>query len=85
MKNSLSKIKENYKVLLGALTVLVVCLGIFFYYGQKKEIMFCDEVYSYTVANVHGVHIAVRDNKWYTAAEMDKRFSSIEEVIISKM
>lgn len=79
MKNSLSKIKENYKVLLGALTVLVVCLGIFFYYGQKKEIMFCDEVYSYTVANVHGVHIAVRDNKWYTAAEMDKRFSSIEE------
>ena len=78
MKDCRSKIKINYKVLAGLLTVLIVCLGIFFYYGEKKEIMFCDEVYTYTVANVHGVHLAVRDNKWYTAEEMDKRFSSLE-------
>lgn len=78
MKDCLSKIRINYKVLAGLLMVLIVCLGIFFYYGEKKEIMFCDEVYTYTVANVHGVHLAVRDNKWYAAEEMDKRFSSLE-------
>lgn len=78
MKNHWLNMKMNYKVIIGMMTALIVCLGVFFYYGEKKEIMFCDEVYSYTVANVHGVHIAVRDNKWYTAEEMHKRFSSLE-------
>ena len=76
-KNSLNS-KNSRFFIIGIVVTLFVCLGIFFYYGEKKEIMFCDEVYSYTVANVHGVHIAVRDNKWYTAPEMDKRFSSQE-------
>lgn len=78
MSDILSKGKQNYRIILGALVVLLICVGIFVYYGQQKEIMFCDEVYSYTQINVHGVHIAVRDGKWYTAPEMDKRFSSIE-------
>lgn len=72
------KIKDYYRVLAGLLTALVICTGIFCYYGAQKEVTFCDEVYSYTIIDVHGVHIAVRDNKWYTAPEMDKRFSSAE-------
>lgn len=78
MNKKIPKIKDRYAFIIGMLLSLLVCLGIFFYYGQKKEIMFCDEVYTYTVANVHGVHIAVRDNKWYVEEEMDKRFSSLE-------
>lgn len=72
------KIKANYQVILGIVAALIVCVSIFCYYGNKKEIMFCDEVYSYTMINVRGVHIAVRDNKWYTAPEMDKRFCSLD-------
>ncbi len=73
-----TKLKDKTSFVIGLAVVLLICLGIFFYYGEKKEIMFCDEVYTYTVANVHGVHLAVRDNKWYAAEEMDKRFSSLE-------
>lgn len=75
MKN---KMKENYPILLGLLLSLLICIGIFCCYGNQKEISFCDEVYSYTIIDVHGVHLAVRDNKWYTAPEIDKRFSSVE-------
>lgn len=78
MNHVLSKVKANYQIILGAAIALMICVGIFCYYGNQKEIIFCDEVYSYTIIDVHGVHIAVRDNKWYTAPEMDKRFSSIE-------
>lgn len=78
MKLKLANRKKVFSVLFGIFFTLLICLGVFFDYGEKKEIMFCDEVYTYTVANVHGVHLAVRDNKWYTAPEMDKRFSSLE-------
>lgn len=64
--------------ILGLILTLFVCLGIFFHYGEKKEIGFCDEVYTHTMANVHSVQIAVRDNKWYQAWEMDKRLCSKE-------
>lgn len=64
--------------ILGLVVTLFVCLGIFFYYGEKKEIMFCDEVYTYTMANVHSVQLAVRDNKWYQAWEMDKRLCAVD-------
>ena len=76
MDHKVLQVRKISTMIISIVLTLCVCLGIFFYYGHKKEIMFCDEVYSYTVANVHGVHIAVRDNKWYTADEMDKRFSS---------
>ena len=41
--------------ILGLVVTLFVCLGIFFYYGEKKEIMFCDEVYTFTPADIENL------------------------------
>lgn len=75
MNNILLKIKENYLLFLGLILSLFIAVGAFCYYGNEKEIIFCDEVYTYTIVN-HGIGLNVRDNRWYEDGEMDYRLNS---------
>lgn len=75
MYTLIQKIKEQYKIIVTIIVTLAICVGVFFYYGNEKEISFCDEVYSYTIIN-HGIGLTVRDNRWYADGEMDYRLNS---------
>ena len=70
MDTLIQKIKVNYQIILALIIALAVGTGAFCYYGNEKEISFCDEVYSYTIIN-HGIGLNVRDNRWYADGEMD--------------
>ncbi len=57
--------------------VLVVALVSFFYWAEKKEIWFCDEVYSYESANgFEQEWPAANVDQWMSGKEVEKFFSA---------
>lgn len=75
MKNILQNLKKNQRVIIILVLTVAICISVFGYYGNEKEIAFCDEVYTYTIVN-HGIGLKVRDNRWYVDGEMDYRLNS---------
>nr|WP_300799591.1 hypothetical protein [uncultured Acetatifactor sp.] len=55
---------------------MVVC--IFFFLGFKKDVWFCDEVYSYTSANANGIkqNIFSYENEWIKGEAVTAYFSA---------
>lgn len=49
--NIMLKIMNKYKSTLSIVFALIICIGVFFYWGNQKDIWFCDEVYTYESAN----------------------------------
>lgn len=67
--------KEQYKMVLAVLIIVIISTGVFCYYGYEKEIIFCDEVYSYTIVN-NDIGLKIKDNKWYEQDEIESQMSS---------
>lgn len=65
---------EIYYYIVGLL--VVVC--IFFFLGFKKDVWFCDEVYSYTSANENGIkqNIFSYENEWIKGEAVTAYFSA---------
>nr|MCR5216626.1 hypothetical protein [Lachnospiraceae bacterium] len=48
--------------------VLVIAAGIFIYWGRKKVVWFCDEIYTYMLSNsAYGVSSRLFSKTWYTS------------------
>lgn len=77
MKSNILNRKENLKTLLSALLLLTAGTLSLLYWGSKKEIWFCDEIYSYESANGFEQDWPMNSpGQWMTGKDVDAFFAA---------
>ena len=77
MKNRLFYKKENFKTVIMGLLLLAAGTLSLLYWGSKKEIWFCDEIYSYQSANGFEQDWPMNClDQWMTGADVDAFFAA---------